>query len=115
MYRKKTRSNCAKIRSKRRIVGIRSDHVYSTTNLLVLLLTTATATATTVFLLVIGIVREALVAAVKQWTPLLFSCRILLLKNDVANGYGEQEQEQECFRPRFWSHRYRANLTVAAN
>ena len=75
-----------KIRSKRRIVGIRSDHAYNTTHLLVLSLTTTSTT--TAFLLVIGIVREALVVAVKRWPPLLFSCQsccwrtLLLLHNN---------------------------------
>ena len=32
----------------------------------------------------IEIVREALAVVVKRWTPLLFSCRILLLKNVAA-------------------------------
>ena len=72
----------AKIRSKRRIVGIGSDDIDNATNLLLLLLTTKT-TATAV-LLVIGIVRETLAVVMKQWTPLIFSCRILLLMKVVA-------------------------------
>ena len=62
-------------------MGILCDHII-TTNLLVLLL--KTKSIITAFLLVIGIVREALAVVVKRWTPVLFSCQILLLNNVVA-------------------------------
>ena len=85
MCQKKTRK-CEKIRSKRRIVGIRSDQGF----------------------------REAMAVMVKRWTPLLFSCQISNNEwRSVQKGY--VKQEQECFWPLFWSHRYRANGTVTSN
>ena len=102
-------------------MGILCDHII-TTNLLVLLL--KTKSIMTAFLLVIGIVREALAVVVKRWTPVLFSCRILLLNNVVAAAQQRlmklpnmdmANRSRSAFDPYYSNNRYRANGTVAAN
>ena len=102
-------------------MGILCDHII-TTNLLVLLL--KTKSIMTAFLLVIGIVREALAVVVKRWTPVLFSCRILLLNNVVAAAQQRlmklpnmdmANRSRSAFDPYYSNNRHRANGTVATN
>jgi len=78
----------------------------------------------TAFLLVIGIVREALAVVVKRWTPVLFSCRILLLNNVVAAAQQRlmklpnmdmANRSRSAFDPYYSNNRYRASGTVATN
>ena len=105
------------IRSKRRVVGILCNHII-TTNLLVLLL--KTKSIITAFLLVIGIVSEAMAVAVKRWTPLLFSCQsccwrtLLLLHNNGWWSLQNWRVRSAVCRPILWSHHYESECRKPA-